>query len=142
MAMAQAFVVTLEKGLPDPAPAAAYAKAATGKALFRESERLNLAARTKKVPPLTDMLSESQAALIEQMKDTGFDVSKMRLPPEQWHPAADGLRTVRALTEHVGANLNNFKQPNPILRDLRAAEALLAAAEGAGVRFHFTKADL
>src|SRR5688572_29649980 len=62
--MAQAFVVTLEKELPDPAPLAAYAKAATGKAIYRESERLNLAARTKKVPPLTDMLSESQAVVI------------------------------------------------------------------------------
>jgi hypothetical protein len=142
MAMAQAFVVTLEKNLPDPAPAAAYAKASSGKALFRESERLNLAARTRKVAPLTDMLSESQAALIEQMKATGFDVSKMRLPPEQWYAASDGLKTVRPLIEHVGANLNNFKQPNPILKDLRAAEALLAAAEGAGVRFHFTKAEV
>ena len=140
--MAQAFVVTLERDLPDPAPAAAYAKAATGKALFRESERLNLAARTRKVPPLTDMLSESQAALIEQMREAGFDVAKMRLPPEVWHPAADGLRSVRALAEHVGANLNNFKQPNPILRDLKAVEALLTAAHEAGVRFHFTKGEL
>jgi hypothetical protein len=140
--MAQAFVVTLEKELPDPAALAAYAKAKTGKAIYRESERLNLSARTKKVPPLTDMLSESQAVVIEQMKATGFDVSKMRLPAEQWFPAGDGLRVVRALAEHVGANLNNFKQPNPILRDLKAAEALLAAAEGAGVRFHFTRTEL
>jgi hypothetical protein len=66
----------------------------------------------------------------------------MGIPPEQWFPAAEGLRTVRALIEHVGANLNDFKQPNPILRDLKAAEALLAAAEAAGVRFHFTKGQL
>ena len=45
----------------------------------------------------------------------------------------------RALSEHVGANLNDFKQPNAILRDLKAAESILAAAEAAGVRFHFTK---
>ena len=142
MAMAQAFVVTLEKELPDPAPAAAYAKAGSGKALFRESERLNLAARTKKVAPLTDMLSESQAALIEQMKATGFDVSKMRLPPEQWYPASEGVKSVRPLIEHVGANLNNFKQPNPILRDLRDVEATLTAAEAAGIPFHFTNVDV
>ena len=74
--------------------------------------------------------------------EQGFDPSKMRLPPEQWFPAADGLKTIRALAEHVGANLNNFKQPNPILRDLKAAEAVLAAAEAAGVRFHFTKTNL
>ena len=90
----------------------------------------------------TALLSESQAALIAQMKEEGFDPSKMRLPPEQWYPAAEGLKTVRALAEHVLANMNNFKQPNPILRDLKAAEALLAAAEAAGVRFHFTKSEL
>jgi hypothetical protein len=138
--MALAFVVTLEKDLPDAA--AAYAKAGNGKALARESDRLDTAARARKVTPMTSLLSESPAALAEQMREQGFDPAKMRLPPEQWFAASDGLKTVRALIEHVGANLNNFKQPNPILRDLKAAEALLAAAEAAGVRFHFTKADV
>ena len=139
--MAQAFVVTLEKELPDPAPAAAYAKAKAGKALYRESERVNFAARRAKVADIPSMLSENQATLLEQMRETGFDVSKMRLPPEQWFPAASGLATVRALHEHVTANLNDFKQPNPILRDLKAVEALLVAADAAGVRFHFSKAE-
>jgi hypothetical protein len=43
------------------------------------------------------------------------------------------------LAEYVNAKLNDFKQPNPILRDLKAAEALLVSAQAAGVRFHFTK---
>jgi len=140
--MALALVVTLEKELTDASAAPAYAKAGSGKALAREADRLDLAARTRKVPQLTSLLSESQAALIEQLKADGFDPSKMRLAPEQWFPAAEGLKTVRALAEHVSANLNSFKQPNPILRDLKAAEALLAAAEAAGVRFHFTKVNL
>jgi len=138
--MAQAIIVTLEKEVPQAS--AAYAKAGSGKALARESDRIDFAARKRGVPGLTSMLSESQAALVEQLKADGFDPAKMRLPPEQWYPAADGLKSVRALIEHVGANLNDFKQPNPILRDLKAAEALLAAAEAAGVRFHFTKTDL
>jgi hypothetical protein len=138
--MALAIVVTLEKELPDAQ--AAYAKAKSGKALARESDRLDSAARRKGVAAPTALLSESQAALIEQMKERGFDPSRMRLPPEQWFAAADGLKTARALAEHVTANLNDFKQPNPILRDLKAAEALLAAADAAGMRFHFTKADL
>ncbi len=140
--MALAFVVTLQTDLPDPAAAAAYAKGKTGRALARESERLNTAARTKHVEAITAWLSESQEALRRQLVADGFDPSKMRLPPEQWFPAADGLKTVRALHEQVSANLNNFKQPNPILRDLKAAEALLAAAEAAGVRFHFSNVDL
>ena len=140
--MAQAIVVTLEKDLPDAGAAAAYAKAKSGKALARESDRLDSSARRKNVTPPTSLLSESQAALIAQLKEDGFDPAKMRIPPEVWHPAADGLRTVRALAEYVTANLNDFKQPNPILRDLKAAEALLVAADAAGVKFHFTKTDL
>lgn len=134
--MALAILVTLERELPDAQ--AAYAKAKTGKALAREADRLNLAARTVKVPPVSAMLSENQAALIAQMVADGFDVSKMRIPPEQWFTATEGLAAVRKLIAHVGENLNNFKQPNPILRDLRAVESLLVAAEGAGVRFHFS----
>ena len=140
LAMAQAVVVTLEKELPDAA--AAYAKAGSGKALLRESDRLNTAARGRQVAPLTSLPSESQAALASQLKAEGFDPTTMRLPPEQWFPAAEGRKTVRALAEHVAANLNDFKQPNPVLRDLTAAEILLAEADTAGIRFHFTKTTL
>src|SRR5437763_3821005 len=125
--MSLAIYITHKKDLP--APMAVNTKAASGKALARESYRLDSTARRKSVTPITGLLSESQADLIEQMKEAGFDPAKMRLPPEQWFAAADGLKTVRALSEYVTANLNDFKQPNPILRELKAAEALLAAAE-------------
>jgi hypothetical protein len=140
--MAQAILVTLERDLPDSAEQAAYAKSATGKAFFRELERIDFAARKCKVTQPSSLVSENPEALIAQLKEDGFDPSKMRVPPERWFPAADGLAVVRALIEHVGANLNDFKQPNPILRDLKAVEALLMAADGAGVKFHFTKGEL
>jgi hypothetical protein len=135
--MAQRIIIALEKPVPDAE--AAYLKATSGKALGRELEKLDFAARCRNIPSLTSRLSESHAALIEQLKDQGFDPSKMRLPVEQWYGAAEGLTILGALAEYVNANLNDFKQPNPILRDLKAAEALMAAAQGAGVRFHFTK---
>jgi hypothetical protein len=138
--MAQAILVTLEKEVPGAS--AAYAKSGTGKALARELERVDFAARKCKVTQPSSLLSENPAALIEEMKAQGFDPAKMRVPPEQWFDAAEGLKTVRGLVAQVTANLNDFKQPNPILRDLKAAEALLAAAEDAGVRFHFTKSEL
>jgi hypothetical protein len=137
--MALTFVITLERELPPPPPP--VVKGANGKALARESDRLDNAARRLGVTPLTGLLSESQAALIAQMTADGFDPSKMRIPPEQWFPAAEGLATVRALAAHVYANLNDFKQPNPILRDLKAAESLLAAAEAAHIRFHLTRSE-
>lgn len=138
--MALAIVVTLEKALP--AAEAAYAKAKAGKALARESDRLHHAARARDVQPLTGLLSASHADLRAEMEASGMDPSRMRLPPETWFDPAEGLKTVRALASYVNAKLNDFKQPNPILRDLKAAEALLAAAEAAGVKFHFTKTEL
>jgi len=138
--MAQAIVVTLEKELQEAV--AAYAKTASGRALARELDRLDFAARKCKVTAVSSLLSESQAALIAQMREEGFDPSKMRLPAEQWYDAAEGLKTVRGLAEHVAAHLNDFKQPNPILRDLKAVETLLAAVDSSGGRFHFTKTTL
>lgn len=138
--MALAFVITLERELPEASDA--YRKSGSGKALARETSRLDLAARTKKVTAIESLLSENPEKLRQQMRADGFDPDKMRLPAEQWFPAADGLATVRALAEHVAVKLNDFKQPNPILRDLKAVEALLVAAQAAGVRFHFTKTEL
>lgn len=140
--MAWALVVTLEKELADAAVSTAYSKAAGGKALMREIDRLDSAARRKNVSPITSLLSESQADLRAKLEADGFDPSKMRLPSELWFDSVDGLKSIRAIAEYVGANLNDFKQPNPILRDLKAAEALLTAASTAGVKFHFTKKDV
>jgi hypothetical protein len=136
--VAQRIIIALEKPLPDAE--AAYAKASSGKALGRELEKLDFAERCRNIPDMTSLLSESQVVLIEQLKDQGFDPSKMRLPAEQWYSAADGVTTLHTLAEYVNAKPNDFKQPNPILRDLKATEALLAAAQAAGVRFHFAKA--
>ncbi len=139
--MALALIITLEKELPDAT--AAYAKSkAMGKAVAREADRVDSAARRKGVEPLRAMLSESQAALRAQLEADGFDPSKMRLAPERWFDAAQGLKSVRALIEFVNANLNDFKQPNPILRDLKSAEMMLTAAEAVGVKFHFSNGDL
>lgn len=136
--MALVMIVTLEKVLPDAL--AAYAKTKSGKALAREADRIDSAARRRSVTPLTSLLSENPVVLAAQMQAEGFDPTKMRLPAEQWFAAADGLKTVRALIEHITANLNDFKQPNPILKDLKAVEVLLTQAEAAGMRFHMTKA--
>ena len=133
--MALMFVVTLEKPLPD---AQAYAKAKSGKAIGRELDKLNSVARRKSVEPVSSMLSESPDTVAEQMRKDGFDPSRMRIPAEQWFAPTEGLKTVRALAGYVAENLNDFKQPNPILKDLKAIEALLSAAESAGVKFHFT----
>lgn len=144
--MAQAIVITLEGTPADgsalAAAAAAYAKGKTGKALARESDRLDFAARVRSAASITSLVSQSPDEVRRQMQESGIDPTKMRVPPELWYDAAEGLRTVRALAEYVSAKLNDFKQPNPILRDLKAAEALLTAAEAAKVRFHFTRVEM
>jgi hypothetical protein len=137
--MALAYIITLEKELPSPV---APIKGASGKSLARETDKLDFAARASEVTAITSLLSENPAALIAQLIEEGFDPARMRFPAETWFPAAEGLKTVRGLAEYVTANLNRFKQPNPILRDLKSTEATLAAAETHGIKFHFTKTDL
>jgi hypothetical protein len=137
--MSLAFIITVESPLSKEPPAL---KGASGKSLAREADRLDFAARKCKVASLTHFLSESQSALIEQMKADGFDPSKMRIPPEQWFAPAEVLVSVRALISHVGANLNDFKQPNPILRDLKSVEAQLISADGEQKKVHFSRADV
>jgi hypothetical protein len=110
--------------------------------MARELPKVDFAARRSGVTQPSALLSESEAKLIEQMKEEGMDPTKMRLPPERFFPPSDGLKVVRALIADVTAHLNDFKQPNPILRDLKAMEALLIAAESEGVKFHFSKVDL
>ena len=139
--MALAIVVTLE-GESAESASGANSKSAPGKALARESDRLDFAAKRANVTALTSLLSENPEVLAAQMREEGFDPSKMRLPPERWFPIADGLKSVRGLLTFVGANLNDFKQPNPILRDLKAIEEKLVAAEGSGKRFHLSKKDV
>ena len=136
--MALAITVTLERPVPE---APAVPKNATGKSLAREAERLDFLARSANVTQLSSLVSERQADLIAQLVADGFDPSKMRVPPEVFHPPAEGLRTLAALIAHVAAKPNDVKQPGPILRDLRAVEAILNAAAAAGVAFHLTKAD-
>jgi hypothetical protein len=138
--MALAIVITLEKDLSEAM--AAYKKTGSGKALAREIEKLDFAARCRNITQPTSLISQNPDAVIAQLKEEGFDPGKMRIPPEEFFPAADGLKVIRTLSEYVTGKMNDFKQPNPILRDLKAAEALLSAAEAAGVRFHLTKTSL
>ena len=54
--MALTIIITLEKELADVG--AVYAKSASGKALARELDRLDLAARSCHVTPMSGLLSE------------------------------------------------------------------------------------
>ena len=138
--MALAILISLDKELPEAM--AAYKKVDNGKALARELGKIDFAARCKNVQQPSSLVSENPEKLADQMRAEGFDPSKMRLPPERWYPAQEGLKVVRALIEYVTEKLNDFKQPNPILKSLRAMEALLDTADGAGVAFHFLKVEV
>src|SRR4029453_12042190 len=89
IAMALAILTTLERDLGEAS--ATYTKAGTGKALAREAEKLDYAARCCNVAQPSTLLSESQAALIEQLKADGFDPAKMRLPPGPFYSPAHAV---------------------------------------------------
>ena len=88
--MALAFVVTLEKELPAAAAAVRKGAERQGARPRGRPDRLRRPPQERRAADRR-CCRESQAALIEQLKADGFDPSKMRLPPEQWFPAAEGL---------------------------------------------------
>ncbi len=137
--MPLALLVTLQSAVPAaPVPP----KAAAGKSLVREADRLDFLARRCKVEPLSGMVSERREDLVAQMVAEGFDPAKVHVPPERWYPAAVGVASLAAIADHVAAHPNDVKQPGVLLRDLRAAHATLTAAAAAGVAFHFTRAEV
>ena len=136
--MALAITVTLQQPVPDaPTPP----RNATGKSLARVADRLDFLARSSGVPQPSSFLSERREEILAQLIADGFDPSRMRVPPEVFHPATEGLRSVSAVLAHLAVKPDDVKQPGAVIRDLKAIEATLTAAAAAGVAFHLTRAE-
>jgi hypothetical protein len=77
----------------------------------------------------------SMALLIEE--GAGNPDLLNRLPPPQWYPPEDGLRTVRALVEALTANPDQIPADGQeLLCELREYEAVLRRTVERGLRWH------
>jgi hypothetical protein len=99
-----------------------------GKALSREMEVLDDAARELGVRPLSEFFSADPEQLSEFMEGEGANTGGVELPPLQEFTAQDGLATVRALGTHIAAQADGVGQ------DLRECERIFVSSSGAGHR--------
>jgi hypothetical protein len=107
----------------------------SGKALGRSSHLDKLAKRAG-VRPLMDLFSEAPDEAAEMAEELGRPVPKGGFPPLQWHPAEDGLASVRGMLAHLAAHPDAIPHAPAVADDLREFEAVLGGLAAKGVRWH------
>ena len=104
-----------------------------GKVLSAASDRLDKVAKNLKVKLLMDFYSANP----EEVEDfAGFEVPD--LLAETFFPAAEGLKTVKALREHLEENPKAVARVKDVIADLEDFERILAKASDQGVKWHLS----
>lgn len=127
--------VVLQRELPVPAP-----DPAQGRALIFYQHELDTLARSLNLTSLTAFVSAIPERVAAYLREQGLDPEQFPIDEEDWHPAAEGLASVRGLTAHLKTTPKAVTDPFKILRDLAALEAVLAVAAAANVDFHLASA--
>jgi hypothetical protein len=109
-----------------------------GHALARNEDALERLADRLDVRPLLEFFSadeNSMALLLEQ--GAGNALWGCHLPQPQWFDPADGLRTVRALTDFLSASPAALgSETQPVLAELREYERVLHKTAQRELRWH------
>ena len=130
--MGVSIYVTLEKEIAGVDPLAI-----SGKPLSKAVDALDEWAQANSLTPLMEMVSSPPDEIAELM-DVDVEDLPEHLAAEQWFAAAEGLKTIRAMIEHLQQTSTAVKAAEDVLTDLQDIEAVLAAAEAAQVKFHFS----
>jgi hypothetical protein len=107
-----------------------------GKALAQANEKtLEQLCKQLGVMSLTDFLSQDSDEIAAFLEDEGLDTPE-ELPTEQWFEPREGLRTVRALLQHLAVEPKAIKNAKAIVEDLREYEAVLSRLEKEEILWH------
>ena len=111
--------------------------AINGKPLSKAVDALDEWAQAKGLRTVMEMVSSPPEEVADLM-DVEVDDLPEHLVAEQWFAAADGLKTIRAMIEHLQQHSTAVKAADDVLTDLQDIEAVLVAAEAQRVKFHFS----
>jgi hypothetical protein len=106
-----------------------------GKTLSRTEQELAKVAKQLRVKPLMSFFSMSSDETEDFFADEGVPAG-VEVPGLQWFEASDGLRTVRALLNHLQQNANAIKDSAAVIRDLEEFARLLTEADKRELRWH------
>lgn len=121
-----AFYIVLEEKIPG-----VDAVGLEGRALSRHSDSLQALANEAGVKPLTSFFSIDKSEVEGLL---GEAVGEIEIPDKQWFPAAEGVRTILALLNAVGAQ----KPPDTekLMNELQEFKNVLDAAHARNIRWH------
>lgn len=101
-----------------------------------DEDTLNALCKSLGVAPLSSFLSQDTDALTGHLRYEGYALPK--LPALSWFTAAAGLKTVRALAEHLEAHPETLSRQEDAIRELREYEFVLARFEKEGIRWYMS----
>jgi hypothetical protein len=130
--MGAGWYVALESEVPGAGGALPHA----GKALLFAQHHLEGIARRLGLPPLKAFFSSDPAAVAAYLHGQGIEADADELAAEEWYDPADALPTVRQMLDSLAEPPVGLGQVERVRADLAAMEAVLVAADAAGVRFH------
>jgi len=105
-----------------------------GHALSNESNRIERLAKQIGVKPLLSFFSVSQGdltSLLDGAPPADLDIQSEK---EQWFHAEDGLKTVRALMDHLKKTQST--EEGQLINELREFERVLVAAHQQNIGWH------
>lgn len=101
-----------------------------------DEDTLNALCKALDVQPLSSFYSQDTDALSGHLRYEGY--AQPNLPALSWFNAATGLKTVRALAEHLEAHPDTLTRQEDAIRELREYEFVLARFEKEGIRWYMS----
>jgi hypothetical protein len=128
--MSAALYIVLEKAKPG------FDAYVDGRALSRAEEGLRRLAERLGVTPLMSFFSMDPDEMLAEAREFNTGVTADTVPAEQWFPASEGLRTVRALIEYIDAHPTTVIGGPEVANELAGFVHVLEEAEKHRIRWH------
>ncbi len=109
-----------------------------GRVLARYESVVEKLALELGVKPLLEFFSADENSMALLIEEGGGNPDLLRrLPPPQWYPAEEGLRTLAALISALDLDPHQLGSEGPeVLSELREYEAVLRKTADRGLRWH------
>ncbi len=131
--MALAFILVLERDVPGCEP-----RGFDGRRLASVRHALDAIAHEQDLRGLGEFVAFSQKEAETLAEDMKFDAPTVGGQTGRWFRAKDGLEVVRAIRAFLLEHPDELDEVEELTAALESMETMLAAADGAGVRFRLS----